>query len=122
MAYFCFILYYYYPRIPFHIMVNIVSFLNTFVLYIIFIISNNNLGDIFELMCILNSMFCVGIALGNIIYEAFMIDPAIIIETFLGTSMVFACFSLSGIIAPTEYFSHLEGSYLKHTVMHLNIP
>lgn len=54
--------------------------------------------------------FFSGVNLGPLLNVAIMVDPAIVMEALLATTLVFVCFSLSALYAPRGYFLALGGS------------
>lgn len=54
--------------------------------------------------------FLSGCNLGPLLTIAIMVNPAIVIEALLGTTVVFACFSLAALFAPRGHFLYLGGS------------
>ncbi|XP_068238209.1 bax inhibitor 1-like [Palaemon carinicauda] len=53
--------------------------------------------------------FFTGVNLGPLLSMAMVVNPALIMQALLGTSVVFACFSLSALFAPRGYYLFLGG-------------
>ncbi|VDM08617.1 unnamed protein product [Wuchereria bancrofti] len=55
--------------------------------------------------------FCAlsGVSSGPIIEKALMIDPSTILTAFLATAVVFSCFTMAALHAPSTKFLHLGG-------------
>ena len=56
--------------------------------------------------------FLTGYNLGPFLDMAVRVNPALIIQTLLGTSIVYACFSLSALFAPRGHYLYLGGILL----------
>ncbi|XP_045620284.1 probable Bax inhibitor 1 [Procambarus clarkii] len=56
--------------------------------------------------------FLSGCNLGPLLDLAVAVNPALILQALLGTSVVFACFSLSALFAPRGHFLYLGGTLL----------
>ncbi|XP_042232421.1 bax inhibitor 1-like [Homarus americanus] len=56
--------------------------------------------------------FLSGCNLGPLLDLAVMVNPALILQALLGTSVVFACFSLSALYAPRGQYLYLGGTLL----------
>merc|ERR1712002_614293 len=56
--------------------------------------------------------FLSGCNLGPLLDMAVMVDPTLIIQALLGTTVVFACFSLSALYAPRGYYLYLGGTLM----------
>ncbi|VDK70576.1 unnamed protein product [Onchocerca ochengi] len=55
--------------------------------------------------------FCIlsGVSSGPIIEKALIIDPSVILTSFLGAAIIFGCFTMAALHAPTTKFLHLGG-------------
>ncbi|KAM3721659.1 Bax inhibitor [Dirofilaria immitis] len=55
--------------------------------------------------------FCTlsGMCLGPVIEKALIVDPSIILTAFLATAIVFGCFTMAALHAPSTKFLHLGG-------------
>ena len=53
--------------------------------------------------------FLIGYNLGPLLDIAVRVNPALIMQTLLGTSVVFACFSLAALLAPRGQYLYLGG-------------
>lgn len=56
--------------------------------------------------------FLSGCNLGPLLEVAIAVNPALIVEALLGTSVVFACFSLAALYAPRGQYLYLGGTLL----------
>ncbi|KAK3872983.1 hypothetical protein Pcinc_022005 [Petrolisthes cinctipes] len=56
--------------------------------------------------------FFTGCNLGPLLQLSIMVNPSLIIQALLGTSVVFACFSLSALYAPRGHYLYLGGTLL----------
>ncbi|KAK8732095.1 hypothetical protein OTU49_007181 [Cherax quadricarinatus] len=56
--------------------------------------------------------FLSGCNLGPLLDLAVAVNPTLILQALLGTSVVFACFSLSALFAPRGHFLYLGGTLL----------
>lgn len=56
--------------------------------------------------------FLTGCNLGPILDMAVLVNPTLIMQALLGTSLVFACFSLAALFAPRGYYLYLGGSLM----------
>lgn len=54
--------------------------------------------------------FFSGVNMGPLLQVAIMINPAIVMEALLGTTLVFACFSLAALYAPRGHYLYLGGT------------
>lgn len=61
-----------------------------------------------RLGCFLAFAFCKGLTIGQLVAVAVYVDPAILITAFLGTSLIFACFSLSAVVAQRRSYLYLS--------------
>lgn len=55
--------------------------------------------------------FCLlkGISIGGLIENALFIDPAIVLVSFIGTMVVFGCFSLAALLAKRRSYMYIAG-------------
>ena len=53
--------------------------------------------------------FFMGCNLGPLLNKALSVNPAVVVQALLGTSIVFVCFSLSALFAPTGHYLYLGG-------------
>ncbi|ROT63396.1 probable Bax inhibitor 1 [Penaeus vannamei] len=56
--------------------------------------------------------FLTGCNLGPLLSLAVMVNPALVLQALLGTSVVFACFSLSALYAPRGHYLYLGGTLM----------
>ena len=59
--------------------------------------------------------FSMGYLLETLFYEVIILEPAIFMQAFLLTILVFSCFSLSALVAPKNYYLYLSGISLSIT-------
>lgn len=65
-----------------------------------------------RLNLLLSMVFCCGCNLGPLLKESIISYPAVVMQALLGTSVVFACFSLSALFAPRGHYLYLGGTLL----------
>ncbi|XP_063603967.1 probable Bax inhibitor 1 [Penaeus indicus] len=56
--------------------------------------------------------FLTGCNLGPLLNLAVMVNPTLVLQALLGTSVVFACFSLSALYAPRGHYLYLGGTLM----------
>lgn len=56
--------------------------------------------------------FLTGCNLGPLLNMAVMVNPTLVFQALLGTSVVFACFSLSALYAPRGHYLYLGGTLM----------
>jgi FtsH-binding integral membrane protein len=61
---------------------------------------------------LLGFAFCSGVGLGPLIGYAYALNPAIIFSALLGTTLIFACFTLVSLFAPDGSYLYLGGTLL----------
>lgn len=53
--------------------------------------------------------FCTGCSIGPLVEQANMIDPSIVVTAFLGTAVIFCCFTMTAIMANKRLRLYLGG-------------
>ena len=53
--------------------------------------------------------FLKGACIGPLVQHAVYVDPAVILTAFLGTAVIFVCFSLAAMLSPRRSFLYLGG-------------
>ncbi|XP_071535176.1 probable Bax inhibitor 1 [Panulirus ornatus] len=72
----------------------------------------NNKNQIQRLSLLGSFAFLCGCNLGPLLQLAVVVNPSLIFQALLGTSVVFACFSLSALYAPRGHYLYLGGTLL----------
>jgi FtsH-binding integral membrane protein len=73
-----------------------------------------------RLLCFLSATFFIGMSLGPLLEAVSVINPSIIPTAFLGTSLIFICFTVSALLNQNRSFLYMSG-FLMSALMVLSV-